>query len=826
MKFRLAVGSVLLLVIAYALNSTFLWTALIDSYQATEISRFLIPIHSASDTIGNSLGNSKKRMTISDFREVMESQRQAILVDQKKLYNTDPSYSSLHGDDLLNLSIVLKSGSKLVSTTSEDKESNISPELVEQISRLSNGLHLADEELIQYDGVFNVPQLLYDDNGRWIGSVVFHFEKRALRHMVASKLGDHVIPTSVVGLLSIICILSISFLSPRGGGEFSKKKYIAKFLSIMICSLICSLLVNTIIFQRQYLEVSKDNAHEIANQIYTKLNSQPPNQNIQKASDKQQIDLGDYINLFDHFEAITLTDLRGTPYYKYRTGRSQLSESESIVQDLLLGHLSTKQFWVSEKSKPASLESGLGGTTVIYISRKDILTKSLSLIINGLTILLITILVMVELLLLYMHWLIKNETVNGHESRYELGFVRPAMFFFLFGIDLSMSFLPLHVQSLDTELLGLSEDLIAGLPISSEFFCVGVFILVAGVWMDRRGWHEPFFAGLFIVGMGTLWSWAAIDAIQFILSRAIVGIGYGLTLMSAQGFVINLSGQRGRATGLSNLFAGLYSGSICGAATGAILAERFGYEKVFFFGAVVVFALILYAWGFMRAAIDQPRPDSDTVKKPDQSIKMVPLLKFLGNPTFIALSLLSSLPASVAVAGFINYFTPVYLDGIGAKESTIGQVLILYGICLIFFGPAIGRLIDRSKTKQYYMLAGGLLGGLAFATFDTSFGVASVVFSVFLLGISSSFVLSSQSTIVLELEESRVLGEGKAIGIFRSISRIGQVIGPMIFGWVLLSGDLTDVINYLGIFYIAAMLVLAFFVKKPTEHLGNERATL
>lgn len=79
---------------------------------------------------------------------------------------------------------------------------------------------------------------------------------------------------------------------------------------------------------------------------------------------------------------------------------------------------------------------------------------------------------------------------------------------------------------------------------------------------------------------------------------------------------------------------------------------------------------------------------------------------------------------------------------------------------------------------------------------------------------------------VLELKESRALGEGTALGIFRSISRIGQVVGPVIFGWVLLSGDLTEVINYLGYSYIGAMSILAVFVMNRTGTQGNQKAAL
>ena len=79
---------------------------------------------------------------------------------------------------------------------------------------------------------------------------------------------------------------------------------------------------------------------------------------------------------------------------------------------------------------------------------------------------------------------------------------------------------------------------------------------------------------------------------------------------------------------------------------------------------------------------------------------------------------------------------------------------------------------------------------------------------------------------ILELKESRQLGEGTALGIFRSISRIGQVIGPVLFGWVLLAGDLNNAINYLGFTYIGLMLILAVFVMNHSTNLEDQNAKL
>ena len=74
--------------------------------------------------------------------------------------------------------------------------------------------------------------------------------------------------------------------------------------------------------------------------------------------------------------------------------------------------------------------------------------------------------------------------------------MRPAAFLFVFGIDLSMSFVPLHTERLYVGGDWLSPEVMMGLPISAEFLFVGLAILAAGRWIDRRGWRPPFVAGV------------------------------------------------------------------------------------------------------------------------------------------------------------------------------------------------------------------------------------------------------------------------------------------------------------------------------------------
>ncbi len=461
---------------------------------------------------------------------------------------------------------------------------------------------------------------------------------------------------------------------------------------------------------------------------------------------------------------------------------------------------------------------GIQGYIETAVSSRIIWRQMVSMVIDAFTVVAVSLLLCMELVILALTRLDaepmrsggpaqSSPPATGREPDYKP--MRPAIFMFLFGIDISMSFLPLHMERLYEPMFGLSRDVVIALPVSVEFMCVGIAILCAGMWLDRRGWREPFLYGLLLATVGGLYSWLAPDAAHFVASRAVVGFGYGLTLLAAQGFVIRRTDMRSKARGLAHLFAGLYAGSLCGAATGSMMAERFGYEAVFLTGSFLVLAVLIYALMYLGPATT----GHDAVSGEDGRADPAPpgaVRRFLLDRRVLAAVFFSSMPAAVAVVGFLNYFSPIYLNRVGATDSTIGQVLMLFGICLTLAGPRIGRFVDASPTKELPIFIGSVLGGVAFLTFNLLDGVHAAMVAVVLLGLSSSMVLSAQSAYVLGLDVTRELGDGKAMGIFRSTSRIGQMLGPVIFGWLIVGTDIRDGVTYFGMAYLATSVAFLF----------------
>src|SRR5690606_30985230 len=104
----------------------------------------------------------------------------------------------------------------------------------------------------------------------------------------------------------------------------------------------------------------------------------------------------------------------------------------------------------------------------------------------------------------------------------------------------------------------------------------------------------PVLAGLLVAVLGNLLCAQAGGLTWFTLARGIVGLGYGLTWMGLQGFIVTQSPAAYRGRNMATVIAGLFAGHLSGAAVGAMLAQQVGPSAVFSVGA---FLLVLPALG-------------------------------------------------------------------------------------------------------------------------------------------------------------------------------------------------------------------------------------
>jgi len=462
------------------------------------------------------------------------------------------------------------------------------------------------------------------------------------------------------------------------------------------------------------------------------------------------------------------------------------------------------------------LSGGRGGPSpgrlVLHLDDGVIAAGVRARVIDALTVIAVALVAAVEMLML-LSLLLRR---SGGDRAGVIGRIgRPVMFGFLFAWALPLGFLPLYARSLPDGGLPLPPNLLMALPISVEMGCGLLTALLAGGLTDRRGWQAPVLWGLAVCGLGFAACAVAPDLPWFTAARGLVGLGYGLAWMGLQGFVVTRSAAQYRGRNMSSLVAGLFAGHLTGAAVGAMLMEQLGFRAVFLVGlgmlALPLLGVLVLMRPYRGRAADAAPPGTAPAAPPPRRAGLARTLRLLFTRDFGLLLLGSVIPFSVAQVGLLSYALPLYLDAQGAAASSVGRILMIYGLCVIYLGPLMGRLADRSAAKKHWIAAGGLVGSLGLLGLYFDSGLAAAALAVFLLAFASCLAGAAQSPYMLALPDVQRYGAAGATSVLRAADKLGQMAGPLVVGMLFGTAGMGAGLALTGLIYLAAtVLFLAF----------------
>ncbi len=649
--------------------------------------------------------------------------------------------------------------------------------------------------------------------------IIIKFSETQVKELLTNILHQNIFLIGMillVGIILLIIFLNYINLDYSVMENFPKKRIFVILFCIIIISQMVFIGINTYKFKNYYLKINIEKTSSILTllkeDIEYFINKGLPIDKLKKMDVMLEKiisstpELDNIIIADNNGKALYMADKEGSVDYQENTEASGLNKIKPVPESIY-GYV----IKVSKKQKDE-------GFILTTLSKKVLHDKLIAILLDSATVLIISILFFVELMILFFQYIFNHIKTEKKRKKIHYIAIRPVIFLFLFGMDASISFLPLHMENIYEPILGLSKDIIMGLPISVKVFFAAFFVFFGGIWVDKRGWHEPFLAGLLFACIGLIYAWVVQSAIHFIIAMGLVGMGFGLTIIASQGFTISNIDTKKSAQGLSLLFAGAYAGSICGGATGAILAEHIGFPPVFLFSAGIIFFTFVYTIITMNRSFKRPEY---IFKEKSQAPGTVPKIQFkqicnfIFNKNILSLVILCSFPAAIAIIGFMNYLCPIYLNRMGASQSTIGRLFMIYGLCLIYLAPYIGKFVDKSGTSKNYIVLSSVLGGLAFIIYQYFGNIAAVATSILLLGLSASCGGAPRRSYILKLSISQELGIGKAMGIFNSMTRVGQVLGPIIFGWLVLELGINNGLTLFGVIYLIASIL--FFIIAKTD---------
>jgi MFS family permease len=336
-----------------------------------------------------------------------------------------------------------------------------------------------------------------------------------------------------------------------------------------------------------------------------------------------------------------------------------------------------------------------------------------------------------------------------------------AVFLDLFGLGVIRPILPIYVQ----EVFRVDVLRVSWIPAA---FGIGKLLadMPAGVLMDRVGRNRLMAGGLALVATFDLLSALEPTFARFLLWRALAGLGFGFFVTTAATVVLDTtpSPARGRMMG-SYLLVGDV-GSVLGAGAGGWIYEQFGARVPFLVKAACAATAAMVARG-----INPGR----TVQARGERAKMAPVTAV---PGLLSISLVNMV-LFMADVGILTVLFPLFLHAGGFPPRTIGLLVALVVLVQLAALTVGSRLADRWG-RVWGLLSGLLLYALGMALLSLARSSSQTVSAALLMGLGSGTARAVPAALVGDLAVPEV--RGAAMGIFRTFTDIGMILGPGILG--------------------------------------------
>lgn len=335
-----------------------------------------------------------------------------------------------------------------------------------------------------------------------------------------------------------------------------------------------------------------------------------------------------------------------------------------------------------------------------------------------------------------------------------------------------------------------------------------VFINVpTGRLADRWGAHKILVFAAGIVTLSAIGGGLAPNYTFFLGTRLLQGVGTGVSLTAGFAYAASISKPENRAQ-----FISLYQGSFIlglgiGPMIGGTIAQYYGYQMPFFVYAVM--AVIIGFWMYLRL------PDTNEIrerKKPQSghTRNLYSGRHILRHPGILLISLIGVV-SGFTRGGIRNMAIALQADSLGMVESQIGLVMsgiLLMTFAALYFMGNIAVNYDRKKIT----IGSWFLVALAILMISSADNFVTFLLSASLFGLAAGIGGVIPPVYVADIADDE--SSGLAIGILRTFSDGGAMLGPLAMGWIIDQASIRT-----GMLLNAALIivVVSFFWRLAPE---------
>jgi MFS transporter, AAHS family, 4-hydroxybenzoate transporter len=328
---------------------------------------------------------------------------------------------------------------------------------------------------------------------------------------------------------------------------------------------------------------------------------------------------------------------------------------------------------------------------------------------------------------------------------------------------------------------------------------------------------------------------------QLLFYRFCTGLGLGGVTPAFLAIGAELAPKRLRDMFVTVLFASFPGGGLVGSLTSAWVIPTFGWQSVFYIGAVapLVVAVVLIIWlpesirfllarnmrqeevrrTLERIMPGEVPPGVELVAPPDLARQGVPVKHlFMEGRAIPTLLLWVPFFMVFMILVTVTFWTPAVLNSVGFSLSAAALIIGLNNIGSVIASAASGWAVHRGGAFRV-LIPGFILGGLSLAWFgQATSSIAMLSIASFLAGFFVGGTGTGLIAVAAGMYPTSIRSTG--IGWAMGMGRVGQVFGPVLIGVLVGLGYKVG-----GIFYAAAVpcfigalfLVFLYFARPVME---------
>ncbi|PKH01779.1 hypothetical protein CXF72_15120 [Psychromonas sp. MB-3u-54] len=711
-------------------------------------------------------------------------------------------------EDVTNVFVTLKSGKVLYSFDKKYIEKHVLDEIIPGEKELNSKEKVS---VFKIENNYFLSSPIYYENSEIKGFLYIEFNTKVISDKVMVVVKESFNFVAIVLIISMCLLLALIILLDM---KSQRKKFIV-IMAIITVSQFSYSYINIQHFENRYLQLLNQNVSNFAENIEDEIvyfnNLGLP---IERLKGFEKYLAKEIQEVPGALEVYVTDENRNELFYADANGGKR-SRYQSKQGEVFYDKNQAKYY----QTLRVDLAGQDSGNIILRLNDSLINKKITEQILDAATILVISLIISYKILLLVS--IQRKQTLD--ESKEEKNspkkdtnvVIQLLAFIFYFGEMLPISFIPLLAADMYKKeslgFLGMSENMIIGLPITTYMLGAAIFVLVIGFFAGKVSEKKIFVGCSLLLVIGAFGAAFSNDIGLLSFFRFISGLGYGGISINATSLILRIFKKNGNvATGFGYWASGYGAAAICALPIGGILVYRFGFFYALGISGIISVILMLFAIFFIHfQQREQPKTEPKTEKTKLH-------LNIFNDRNVFANFFFRLVPFHLVFIGIFQFIMPLTMNKEGISEANIGRILTIFGLVYLLM-PFVSKLVNKVKNDRMFIAFGSMLIGAVLLTLKFSDNIVAFIFVIAGISLGSMIADAAEESFITSTKKAKEIGEVKFMSIYNSYERLIMVFAPLLCSFAVTQIGFSDSIFFIGLFTMASSVVYVFVSKNVQQ---------